>query len=40
MEENCKCPFWVDTLIEGGKEVGKLYRFADLREADWFRYVF
>lgn len=40
MEENCKCSFWVDTLIEGGKEVGKLYRFADLREADWFRYVF
>lgn len=38
--EHCKHPSWVDTLVEGGKEVGKLYRFADIYEADWFRYVF
>ncbi|WP_293795380.1 hypothetical protein [uncultured Bosea sp.] len=38
--EHCKRPFWVDTLTEDGKEVGKLYRFADLYEADWFRYRF
>ena len=40
IEENCKCPFWVDILTEHGKEAGKLYRFADLYEADWFRYRF
>ena len=38
--EHCKGLFWVDTLIENGKEVGKLYRFKDIHEADWFRYVF
>lgn len=40
IKENCKGSFWVDTLIENGKEVGKLYRFKDIHEADWFRYVF
>lgn len=40
IHENCEHPFWVDSLIESDKEVGKVYRFADLREADWFRYVF
>ena len=38
--QHCKRPFWVDTLIEDGKEAGKLYRFADLYEAVWFRCVF
>ncbi len=38
--EHCKHSFWVDDLTEHGKIVGKLYRFADLREADWFRFVF
>lgn len=35
--EHCKHSFWVDTLIEGGKEIGKLYRFADFYDAVWFR---
>lgn len=37
---HCQASCWVDTLIEDGAEVGRLYRFADLREADWFRFVF
>ncbi len=38
--KHCKHSFWVDGLIEGNQEVGKLYRFADLYEAVWFRCSF
>lgn len=38
--EHCKHSVWVDDLINGDEEIGKLYRFANLREADWFRWVF
>jgi hypothetical protein len=32
---------WIaEHLINGDEEIGKLYRFANLREADWFRWVF
>ncbi len=40
IDENCKRSFWVDNLIEDGEEVGRLYRFEDIHEADWFRYMF
>ena len=40
LEENCSGAFWVDDLRDRGVEVGKLYRFAELRDADWFRYRF
>jgi hypothetical protein len=40
MKENCKHSFWVDSLIEDGKEVGKVYRFTDFYEAVWFRFTF
>lgn len=40
LAENCRGSFWVDELRESGVEVGKLYRFAELRDADWFRYRF
>lgn len=38
--ENCADLFWVDTLTERGKETGKVYRFTDIHDADWFRYMF
>ena len=40
LAENCSGSFWVDDLREGRVEVGKLYRFADVQDADWFRYRF
>lgn len=40
LAEFCRGPFWIDDLREGGVEVGKLYRFAEVTDADWFRYRF
>lgn len=37
---HCRGSFWVDDLIDNGLLIGKLYRFADIQDADWFRYRF
>lgn len=37
---NCRGSFWVDDLTDNGLLIGKLYRFADIQDADCFRYRF
>lgn len=40
LDENCRGSFWVDDLLEADEVTGKLYRFAEIHDADWFRYRF
>lgn len=40
LSDHGRASFWVDDLIEHGEVSGKLYRFADLQDADWFRFRF